>query len=54
MEVKPIDSVAFTDGTTRPVYIDLDGRQYVHADDGEAVWILLDEPEVIERETLAL
>lgn len=42
----PIASVPFTDGVTRPVYVDPDGRQYVVGPDGEkvhGVWVLTDE-----------
>lgn len=33
----------FADGTKRPIFEQLDGRQYVHDDDGEpvyAVWMI--------------
>ena len=46
----PIASIPFLDGTTRPVYLDADGREYVLNDDGQPVygeWIYLDEPEIL-------
>ena len=51
MDAKPIATVPFIDGTTRDVYFDLDGRQFLQDDDGTPIygeWILIDEPEVIE------
>jgi hypothetical protein len=33
MDAKPIGSIPFIDGITRPVFLDADGRQYVLDDD---------------------
>jgi hypothetical protein len=45
----PIGEVLFVDGVARPVYLDADGRQYVHGDAGKPVygtWVYIDEPEI--------
>jgi hypothetical protein len=45
-ERRPIAEIGFVDGTVRPVFEDLDGRQYVE-DNGERVygmWVFVDEP----------
>ena len=42
----PIGSIPFTDGATRPVFLDADGRQYILGDDQNrvyGVWIYIDE-----------
>jgi hypothetical protein len=45
-----IGSIPFVDGVTRDVFLDAEGRQYVidGKDPVYGVWILLDEPEIIE------
>jgi hypothetical protein len=46
----PITSIPFLDGITREVFLDADGRQYVHDNDGQPVygtWIYIDEPEIV-------
>jgi hypothetical protein len=52
--MQPIGSIPFVDGVSRPVYLDADGRQCVLDDDGKpiyGVWIYIDEPEIVTRET---
>ena len=47
---RAIDSIPFTDGVERPVFLDADGRQFVLDDDGDPVhgmWIYVDEPEIV-------
>ena len=49
-------SVLFIDGVTRPVFLDVDGRQFVLDDEGRpvyGVWVYVDEPEIVTRETSA-
>jgi hypothetical protein len=41
-QVTPIGWRHFTDGTMRPVFLDQDGRQFIHDDDGQpasGTWI---------------
>ncbi len=50
MDTKPIGSIPFVDGGTRPVYLDADGRQIVLDDDGQpvyGVWVYVDEPDYV-------
>jgi hypothetical protein len=54
MSAHQIGLVPFIDGITRPVILGADGRQYVLDDDGQPIygeWILIDEPELVTRET---
>ena len=47
---RAIDSIQFTDGVLRPVFLDADGRQFVLDDDGDRAygeWIYVDEPEIV-------
>jgi len=44
--------VQFTDGVSRPVYLDSDGRQFVVDAGGERVhgmWVYVDEPAIVAR-----
>ena len=50
MNASPIASISFVDGITRPVFLDVDGRQYVLDGDGQdvyGVWVLIDEPLIV-------
>jgi hypothetical protein len=52
--MQSISSIPFVDGVTRPVYLDADGRQFVLDVDGTpiyGVWVLIDEPEFVIRES---
>jgi hypothetical protein len=52
----PLASILFIGGVTRPVFLDVDGRQYVLDDEGwpvYGVWVYVDEPEIVTRETSA-
>ena len=50
VDIPPLASVSFLDGITRPVFLDLDGRQFVLDNDGQPVygfWVYIDEPQII-------
>jgi hypothetical protein len=50
----PLASIPFIDGIVRPVFLDVDGRQYVLDNDGNAVygsWIYVDEPLIVRAAT---
>ena len=52
MPDKPIGYRSFVDGTTRPVWRETDGRQFVIDDDGQPVygtWIYPDDEEADVR-----
>jgi hypothetical protein len=48
----PLASIPVMDGATRPVFLDVDGRQYVLDDEGRpvyGVWVDIDEPEIVVK-----
>jgi hypothetical protein len=50
MDEISIGSIPFIDGIPRPVFLDMDGRQYVLDNDGNPVygsWIYIDEPLIV-------
>jgi len=53
-DIRPIGETLFIDGTTRTVFEDADGRQFVVAADGEyayGVWLYVDDAIVISIDT---
>jgi len=49
-DIRPIGETLFIDGTTRTVFEDADGRQFVIDDNGDrvyGVWVYVDEPAIV-------
>jgi hypothetical protein len=52
MNTEAIAEVPFVDGTTRPVYVDAWGQQFVHDDEGKPVFGLWVKPSGEEEDPL--
>jgi len=52
VQLPTIGTVLITDGVSRPVYLDSNGRQYVVDAGGDRVhgtWVYVDEPAIVTR-----